>query len=195
MYYNNYKNLKDNNKEKEEEKKEEKIKEEKKYIKTQYIKTPINMKKLIKLNTLKKKLDDSLNNNLEEGVPLPIKKATSRSETENKNDNKNSMNKLLENIKKLKNLSEEEYNKEIFFLIDHQIENIEIAKRQNKAERIKFFVDSLNYFRKSKMQYHKILSEKLIFKEPFNFRSLSDEKTFSKRNNNIKGNLLELIKK
>ena len=80
-------------------------------------------------------------------------------------------------------------------MIDHQIENIEIAKRQNKAERIKFFVDSLNYFRKSKMQYHKILSEKLIFKEPFNFRSLSDEKTFSKRNNNIKGNLLELIKK
>ena len=195
MYYNNYKNLKDNNKEKEEEKKEEKKKEEKKYNKTQYIKTPINMKKLIKLNTLKKKLDDSLNNNLEEGVPLPIKKATSRSETENKNDNKNSMNKLLENIKKLKNLSEEEYNKEIFFLIDHQIENIEIAKRQNKAERIKVFVDSLNYFRKSKMQYHKILSEKLIFKEPFNFRSLSDEKTFSKRNNNIKGNLLELIKK
>ena len=45
------------------------------------------------------------------------------------------------------------------------------------------------------MQYHKILSEKLIFKEPFNFRSLSDEKTFSNRNNNIKGNLLELIKK
>ncbi len=165
----------------------------KKIIRKQNLKTPLNTKKLIKLSSLKNKFDNSIKDN-EDDLPLSIKKPSSRSNDDNKNENKYSMNKLLSNIKKLKNLSQEEYDKELFSLVDKQIENIEIAKNRNKAERMNIFIDRLNYLRQSKMNYHKFLSEKLIYKEPLNIRSFSDEKVKSKTNI-MKGNLIENIKK
>ena len=77
------------------------------------------MIKMKKMNIIKDNEDD---------LPLSIKKPSSRSNDENQNDNKYSMNKLLSKIRKLKNLSQEEYDKELFSLVDKQIENIEIAK-------------------------------------------------------------------
>ena len=167
--------------------------ERKKIIRKQYLKTPLNTKKIIKLNTLRNKFDNTIKDN-EDDLPLSIKKPSSRSNDENQNDNKYSMNKLLSKIRKLKNLSQEEYDKELFSLVDKQIENIEIAKNRNKAERINIFIDRLNYLRQTNMNYHKIQSEKLIYKEPLNIRSFSDEKVNSKQNK-MKGNLIENIKK
>ena len=167
--------------------------ERKTIIRKQNLKTPLNTKKIIKLSSLRNKFDNSIKDN-EDYLPLSIKKPSSRSNDDNKNENKYSMNKLLSKIKKLKNLSQEEYDKELFSLVDKQIENIEIAKNRNKAERINVFIDRLNYLRQSKMNYHKFLSEKLIYKEPLNIRSFSDEKVKSKQNI-MKGNLIENIKK
>ena len=55
-------------------------------------------------------------------------------------------------------------------------------------------MENLNYIRQKKINYHKILSAQLIYKQPTKIRSLSDEIT-SKLNENNKGNLLEIIKK
>ena len=55
-------------------------------------------------------------------------------------------------------------------------------------------MENLNYIRQKQINYHKILSDQLIYKQPTKIRSLSDEIN-SKLNENNKGNLLEIIKK
>ncbi len=163
--------------------------EERKFIRKNYFKQPLSNKKIIKLSIL----EDNLNK-IEENIIKPKNKVSSRSEAENNNGNKYSLNVLFENIKKLKNLSETEYNKEVNNLLDKQVENIEYAKIKKKAERINNFMENLNYIRQKQINYHKILSDQLIYKQPTKIRSLSDEIT-SKLNENNKGNLLEIIKK
>ena len=138
-------------------------------------------------------MEDNLNK-IEENIIKPKNKVSSRSETEKNNGNKYSLNVLFENIKKLKNLSETEYNKEVNNLLDKQVENLEYAKIKKKAERINNFMENLNYIRQKQINYHKILSDQLIYKQPTKIRSLSDEIN-SKLNENNKGNLLEIIKK
>ena len=171
-------------------KKEKIIKmEERKFIRKNYFKQPLSNKKIIKLSIL----EDNLNK-IEENIIKPKNKVSSRSETEKNNGNKYSLNVLFENIKKLKNLSETEYNKEVNNLLDKQVENIEYAKIKKKAERINNFMENLNYIRQKQINYHKILSDQLIYKQPTKIRSLSDEIN-SKLNENNKGNLLEIIKK
>ena len=163
--------------------------EERKFIRKNYFKQPLSNKKIIKLSIL----EDNLNK-IEENIIKPKNKVSSRSETEKNNGNKYSLNVLFENIKKLKNLSETEYNKEVNNLLDKQVENIEYAKIKKKADRINNFMENLNYIRQKQINYHKILSDQLIYKQPTKIRSLSDEIT-SKLNENNKGNLLEIIKK
>ena len=134
---------------------------ERKFYRKIYMNAPLKFKKMTKINRLKNKIENDLND-LELEFNLPVKnKKTSRSVLENKIENKSSLNQLIDKRK----LHKKDSNKDVCSLIDIQFDNYDLTKNKIKRQR----------------NYHKISSEKLFLKTSIKVKS--ENKNIKKDNN------------
>ena len=134
---------------------------ERKFYRKIYMNAPLKFKKMTKINRLKNKIENDLND-LESEFNLPVKnKKTSRSVLENKIENKSSLNQLIDKRK----LHKKDSNKDVCSLIDIQFDNYDLTKNKIKRQR----------------NYHKISSEKLFLKTSIKIKS--ENKNIKKDNN------------
>ncbi len=102
-------------------------------------------------------------------MPIPI----SRSDSSDKEvDKTKTLKYLFEQIQKLKNLPPDEYAKQINSLVDFQLDNTDIMLNRKHADRINRFVQNLNENRKSKINYQKLISNKLMYLPPITIKSI-----------------------
>ena len=107
----------------------------------------------------------------EEEIPNIIKRESS-SDSSEEIDKTKSLKYLFEQIQKLKNLPPDEYAKQINSLVDFQLDNTDIMLNRKHAERINRFVENLNENRKSKINYQKLISNKLMYLPPITIKSI-----------------------
>ena len=102
-------------------------------------------------------------------MPIPL----SRSDSSDKEvDKTKTLKYLFEQIQKLKNLPPDEYAKQINSLVDFQLDNTDIMLNRKHADRINRFVQNLNENRKTKINYQKLISNKLMYLPPITIKSI-----------------------
>ena len=109
---------------------------------------------------------------MKEDVMPNIIKRESSSDSNEEVDETKTLKYLFEQIQKLKNLPPDEYTKQINSLVDLQLDNTDIMINRKHAERINRFVDNLNENRKSKINYQKLISNKLMYLPPITINSV-----------------------
>ena len=107
----------------------------------------------------------------EEEMPNIIKRESS-SDSSEEIDKTKSLKYLFEQIQKLKNLPPDEYAKQINSLVDFQLDNTDIMLNRKHADRINRFVQNLNENRKTKINYQKLISNKLMYLPPITIKSI-----------------------
>ena len=107
----------------------------------------------------------------EEEIPNIIKRESS-SDSSEEIDKTKSLKYLFEQIQKLKNLPPDEYAKQINSLVDFQLDNTDIMLNRKHADRINRFVQNLNENRKTKINYQKLISNKLMYLPPITIKSI-----------------------
>ena len=140
-----------------------------------------NKHKITKKQIPKKKLNHkqlkTINYYEEEDVdklPTPISRSESSDSIKSIN-NTQSLKYLFEQIQKLKNLPPEEYTKKVNSLLDYQLDNTQVMLYRKHADRINKFIENLEYYRKSRINFQRILSGKLSYLPPIIIKKLDDD--------------------
>ena len=134
--------------------------------KKQIPKKKLNQKKLKVLNYFEEEDKDKL--------PTPISRSESSDSIKSIN-NTQSLKYLFEQIQKLKNLPPDEYTKKVNNLLDYQLDNTQVMLHRKHADRINKFIENLEYYRKSRINFQKILSDKLSYLPPIIIKKLNDD--------------------
>ena len=140
-------------------------------VKNKFVK-PIREKPKKKLNMKRLKSINYFEDEMKEDVMPNIIKRESSSDSNEEVDETKTLKYLFEQIQKLKNLPPDEYTKQINSLVDLQLDNTDIMINRKHAERINRFVENLNENRKSKINYQKLISNKLMYLPPITINSV-----------------------
>ena len=134
--------------------------------KKQIPKKKLNQKKLKTINYYEEEDEDKL--------PTPISRSESSDSIKSIN-NTQSLKYLFDQIQQLKNLPPEEYTKKVNSLLDKQLDNTQVMLHRKHADRINKFIENLEYYRKSRINFQRILSDKLSYLPPIIIKKLNDD--------------------